>query len=98
MPDTCPACNGVLLRRCPSCDAPFSSIAAVGPRGKVVPAPGAAWHLFVCDESGWAATAAMVESLTPGDVALIAARQDKKNNCPAAPTSSAPRTVQVNRQ
>ena len=29
VPDTCPACNGVLLRRCPSCNAPFSSIAAV---------------------------------------------------------------------
>jgi NADPH-dependent ferric siderophore reductase len=55
-------------------DAPIgSSIAAVGPRGKVVPAPGAAWHLFVCDESGWAATASMVESLRPGHVALIAA-------------------------
>jgi hypothetical protein len=25
----CPQCGGVLLRRCPSCDAPFSSIAAV---------------------------------------------------------------------
>jgi rRNA maturation endonuclease Nob1 len=29
MPDVCPQCNGVLLRRCPSCNAPFSSIAAV---------------------------------------------------------------------
>jgi hypothetical protein len=29
MPDTCASCGGVLLRRCPSCDAPFSSIAAV---------------------------------------------------------------------
>ncbi|MDE3024616.1 MAG: hypothetical protein KGI93_03495 [Acidobacteriota bacterium] len=29
MPDVCPQCGGVLLRRCPSCDAPFSSIAVV---------------------------------------------------------------------
>jgi predicted nucleic acid-binding Zn ribbon protein len=29
MPDACPTCGGVLLRRCPSCEAPFSSIAAV---------------------------------------------------------------------
>jgi rRNA maturation endonuclease Nob1 len=29
MPDTCTSCGGVLLRRCPSCNAPFSSIAAV---------------------------------------------------------------------
>ena len=28
MPDRC-RCGGVLLRRCPSCDAPFSSIATV---------------------------------------------------------------------
>jgi predicted amidophosphoribosyltransferase len=29
MPDVCSTCGGVLLRRCPSCEAPFSSIAAV---------------------------------------------------------------------
>ena len=29
MPDECPQCGGVLLRRCPSCNAPFSSIAVV---------------------------------------------------------------------
>jgi DNA-directed RNA polymerase subunit RPC12/RpoP len=29
IPAACPQCGGVLLRRCPSCDAPFSSIAAV---------------------------------------------------------------------
>ncbi len=50
-----------------------SSIAAVGPRGKVVPAEGVDWHLFVCDESGWAATAAMVESLTASERAVIVA-------------------------
>src|SRR6478735_1989583 len=55
-------------------DAPLgSSIAAVGPRGKVVPATDADWHLFVCDESGWAATAAMVESLTANERAVIVA-------------------------
>jgi predicted nucleic acid-binding Zn ribbon protein len=27
--DTCPQCNGHMLRRCPSCNAPFSSIAVV---------------------------------------------------------------------
>jgi NADPH-dependent ferric siderophore reductase len=55
-------------------DAPLgSSIAAVGPRGKVVPATDADWHLFVCDESGWAATAVMVESLPAGVRAVIVA-------------------------
>lgn len=29
MPDECPQCGGTLLRRCPSCNAPFSSIAVV---------------------------------------------------------------------
>ena len=29
MPDECPQCRGVLLRRCPGCGAPFSSIAVV---------------------------------------------------------------------
>ncbi|HEX9599063.1 MAG TPA: hypothetical protein VF963_06775 [Gaiellaceae bacterium] len=29
LPDACAQCGGVLLRRCPSCNAPFSSIAAV---------------------------------------------------------------------
>jgi NADPH-dependent ferric siderophore reductase len=48
-----------------------SSIAAVGPRGKVVPADDVEWHLFVCDESGWAATAAMVESLAAGVRAVV---------------------------
>ena len=55
-------------------DAPVgSSIAAVGPRGKIVPVTDADWHLFVCDESGWAATAAMVESLPAGGRAVIVA-------------------------
>jgi DNA-directed RNA polymerase subunit RPC12/RpoP len=29
MPAACPQCGGTLLRRCPSCGAPFSSIAVV---------------------------------------------------------------------
>jgi predicted amidophosphoribosyltransferase len=29
MPDRCVQCGGELLRRCPSCEAPFSSIATV---------------------------------------------------------------------
>jgi DNA-directed RNA polymerase subunit RPC12/RpoP len=29
LPDACPQCGGVLLRRCPHCGAPFSSLAVV---------------------------------------------------------------------
>ena len=29
VPATCPQCGGEMLRRCPSCDAPFSSAFAV---------------------------------------------------------------------
>jgi ribosomal protein S27E len=29
VPDECPACGGRMLRRCPACDAPFSSAFAV---------------------------------------------------------------------
>jgi predicted RNA-binding Zn-ribbon protein involved in translation (DUF1610 family) len=29
VPDACAQCGGVMLRRCPSCNTPFSSIAAV---------------------------------------------------------------------
>jgi NADPH-dependent ferric siderophore reductase len=55
-------------------DAPLgSSITAVGPRGKVVPIADADWHLFVGDESGWAASAAMAESLAPGVAAVVVA-------------------------
>jgi NADPH-dependent ferric siderophore reductase len=50
-----------------------SPIAAVGPRGKVVPVGDVDWHLFVCDESGWAATASMVAALDPGELALVVA-------------------------
>ena len=29
VPETCPQCGGQMLRRCPSCEAPFSSAFAV---------------------------------------------------------------------
>jgi NADPH-dependent ferric siderophore reductase len=50
-----------------------STVGALGPRGKVVPATGVDWHLFVCDESGWAASAAMIESLAAGTRAVLVA-------------------------
>jgi len=55
-------------------DAPIgSTITALGPRGKVVPEADVDWHLFVCDESGWPASAAMVESLPAGGHAVVVA-------------------------
>ena len=55
-------------------DAPIgSTVSAVGPRGKVVPVADVAFHLFVCDESGWPATAAMVEALAPSTSAIVVA-------------------------
>ncbi len=55
-------------------DAPIgSTVTAVGPRGKVVPATDVDWHLFVCDESGWAASAVMVESLPAAGRAVVVA-------------------------
>jgi rRNA maturation endonuclease Nob1 len=29
IPDRCPQCDGAMLRRCPACSAPFSSVFAV---------------------------------------------------------------------
>lgn len=55
-------------------DAPVgSAITALGPRGKIVPVADVAWHLFANDESGWPATATMVEALEPGEVAIVLA-------------------------
>jgi NADPH-dependent ferric siderophore reductase len=55
-------------------DAPIgSTVTAVGPRGKVVPATDVDWHLFVCDESGWPASAVMVESLPAASRAVVVA-------------------------
>jgi NADPH-dependent ferric siderophore reductase len=45
-------------------------IGAYGPRGKVVASPTADWHLFVADESGLPATAAMLEALEPTATAI----------------------------
>jgi len=50
--------------------APGDRLGAYGPRGKVVVSPTAAWHLFVCDESGLPATAAMLEALPAGATAI----------------------------
>ena len=44
--------------------APGDRIHAIGPRGKVVLADNADWHLFVCDESGLPAAASMLEALS----------------------------------
>ncbi len=46
------------------------TITGVGPRGKVVVVPDRAWHLFIADESGLAASLAMAES-TRGDTAIV---------------------------
>jgi NADPH-dependent ferric siderophore reductase len=46
-------------------------IDAVGPRGKVVVVPDRAWHLFVADESGLAASLAMAETTTEGEAIVI---------------------------
>lgn len=43
---------------------PGDGVVGVGPRGKVVVMPDRAWHLFVADESGLAASLAMAESIT----------------------------------
>jgi NADPH-dependent ferric siderophore reductase len=45
--------------------APGVTVEGIGPRGKISPNPDAGWHLFIGDESGLAAIAAMAESLPP---------------------------------
>jgi NADPH-dependent ferric siderophore reductase len=40
-----------------------SKIDAIGPRGKVTVREDAAWHLFICDETGLPGALAMIESL-----------------------------------
>jgi NADPH-dependent ferric siderophore reductase len=47
-----------------------SRIDAIGPRGKISLRDGAAWHLFVGDETGLPGILAMVESLAPVSVAM----------------------------
>jgi NADPH-dependent ferric siderophore reductase len=48
---------------------PGGRIDAIGPRGKVTLNSDAAWHLFVCDETGVPGALAMLEALAPGSVA-----------------------------
>ena len=48
---------------------PGSRIDAIGPRGKVTLNSDAAWHLFVCDETGVPGALAMLEALAPGSIA-----------------------------
>jgi NADPH-dependent ferric siderophore reductase len=53
-----------------SAAAPGDTVDAIGPRGSIVPVPGAAWHLFCGDESALPATLSMIESLPAGVRAL----------------------------
>ncbi len=50
---------------------PGDRIEGIGPRGKIFPAEGAAWHLFAGDESSLAAAFAMAGSLPPGRPAIL---------------------------
>jgi NADPH-dependent ferric siderophore reductase len=47
-----------------------SRIDAIGPRGKIFPRDGAAWHLFIGDETGLPGSLAMLEALAPASVAM----------------------------
>jgi NADPH-dependent ferric siderophore reductase len=51
--------------------APGDLVVAVGPRGKVVPVPDAASHLFVADPSGTPASLSMLESLPTGSAHAV---------------------------
>jgi len=53
--------------------APGDQVDAVGPRGKVVASTTAAWHLFVADEAGLPAVAAMLGALpaSAGAIAVV---------------------------
>jgi NADPH-dependent ferric siderophore reductase len=50
---------------------PGDRIEGIGPRGKIFPAEGAAWHLFAGDESSLPAAFAMAGSLPPGTPAVV---------------------------
>jgi NADPH-dependent ferric siderophore reductase len=52
---------------------PGSTVEAIGPRGKITLATGAAWHLFVGDDVAVPAMAAMVEALPAGARAVVLA-------------------------
>jgi NADPH-dependent ferric siderophore reductase len=50
---------------------PGDEIEGIGPRGKIFPAEGAAWHLFAGDFSALPAHFAMAGSLPPGELATV---------------------------
>lgn len=50
---------------------PGDGIEGIGPRGKIFPVAGAAWHLFAGDLSALPAYFAMAGSLPPGDRAIV---------------------------
>lgn len=50
---------------------PGDHVAAIGPRGKIPVAPGAAWHLFCGDEAALPAIFTMVEALPAGERATV---------------------------
>jgi NADPH-dependent ferric siderophore reductase len=51
-------------------------VEVIGPRGKITLRDEATWHLFVGDDAFLPATAAMVENVTPGTVALAVLEVD----------------------
>lgn len=51
--------------------APGDLIGAIGPRGKITVEAGAAWHLFVGDESFLPGASIMAEALGPDDHAIL---------------------------
>jgi NADPH-dependent ferric siderophore reductase len=51
--------------------APGVTVEAIGPRGKISPAPHTDWHLFIGDDSSLAAIFAMTESLPPDATATV---------------------------
>ena len=60
------------------------SISAVGPRGKVTVVPGRAWHLFIADESGLAASLAMAESVEGDEVVVLVEVDGPHDEIPTA--------------
>jgi NADPH-dependent ferric siderophore reductase len=52
---------------------PGDTVEAIGPRGKITLAAGAAWHLFIGDDVAVPAMAAMVEALPAGARAVVVA-------------------------
>jgi NADPH-dependent ferric siderophore reductase len=68
---------------------PGSRIDAIGPRGKVTLSSDAAWHLFVCDETGVPGALAMLEALAPGSIAIALFEVD------TAADEQQPRTEQI---